>query len=61
MPAITDWNKKIDKEKFAPAFAKWDFGWLNVPELIEKQMPYTNSRWLTAILFHNGHLDASHY
>lgn len=36
MPSITDWNKKIDKQKFAPEFAKWNFGWLNVPELIEK-------------------------
>ncbi|USK58193.1 flavin-dependent oxidoreductase [Peribacillus asahii] len=34
MPSRADWNREIDKEKFAPAFAKWDFGWLNVPELI---------------------------
>ncbi|WP_160723042.1 flavin-dependent oxidoreductase [Bacillus sp. USDA818B3_A] len=35
MPSRADWNKKIDKEVFAPAFASWDFGWLNVPKLIE--------------------------
>ncbi|WP_373893562.1 flavin-dependent oxidoreductase [Virgibacillus sp. CBA3643] len=33
MPSRADWNRKIDKEKFAPAFADWDFGWLNVPQL----------------------------
>ncbi|MFG6118075.1 MULTISPECIES: flavin-dependent oxidoreductase [Thalassobacillus] len=31
-----DWNRKIDKEKFAPHFAGWDFGWLDVPQLIEE-------------------------
>ncbi|MFC4798424.1 flavin-dependent oxidoreductase [Neobacillus sp. GCM10023253] len=36
MPDRADWNKKIDKEKFAPHFAAWDFGWLNVPQLIEE-------------------------
>ncbi|MED4228398.1 flavin-dependent oxidoreductase [Neobacillus cucumis] len=36
MPSRADWNRKIDKEKFAPAFASWDFGWLNVPKLIEE-------------------------
>ncbi|MFJ8265411.1 flavin-dependent oxidoreductase [Peribacillus asahii] len=35
MPSRADWNREIDKKKFAPAFARWDFGWLNVPELIE--------------------------
>ncbi|RID84299.1 flavin-dependent oxidoreductase [Peribacillus asahii] len=35
MPSRADWNREIDKEKFAPAFSKWDFDWLNVPELIE--------------------------
>lgn len=35
MPSRADWNREIDREKFAPAFARWDFGWLNVPELIE--------------------------
>ncbi|WP_210238488.1 flavin-dependent oxidoreductase [Aquibacillus sediminis] len=36
MPSRTDWNKKIDKGKFASEFEEWDFGWLNVPELIEE-------------------------
>jgi 5-methylphenazine-1-carboxylate 1-monooxygenase len=36
MPSRADWNKEIDKNKFAPAFANWNFGWLNVPQLIEK-------------------------
>lgn len=36
MPSRADWNKEIDKNKFAPAFANWNFGWLNVPQLIEQ-------------------------
>lgn len=36
MPDRADWNKEIDKEKFAPAFKNWDFGWLNVPRIIEE-------------------------
>ncbi|WP_102346297.1 flavin-dependent oxidoreductase [Bacillus sp. Marseille-P3661] len=36
MPSRADWNRKIDKEVFAPAFANWDFGWLNVPKLIKE-------------------------
>ncbi len=36
MPSRADWNKEIDKGKFASAFANWDFGWLNVPKLIEE-------------------------
>lgn len=35
-PSRSDWNRKVDKEVFAPAFADWDFGWLNVPKLIEE-------------------------
>jgi 2-polyprenyl-6-methoxyphenol hydroxylase-like FAD-dependent oxidoreductase len=35
MPSRADWNKKVEKKKFAPAFADWNFGWLNVPRLIE--------------------------
>lgn len=54
VPPRADWNQKIDKEVFAPAFAKWDFGWLNVPRLIEEteavyQFPMVDrdplSRW----------------
>ena len=36
MPDRADWNKEIDKENFAPAFKNWDFGWLNVPKIIEE-------------------------
>lgn len=36
MPDRADWNKEIDKEKFAPAFKNWNFGWLNVAEVIEQ-------------------------
>ncbi|TDK60828.1 flavin-dependent oxidoreductase [Bacillus salipaludis] len=36
LPSRADWNKKISKDIFAPAFASWDFGWLNVPKLIEQ-------------------------
>lgn len=36
MPSRADWNRKVNKEVFAPAFASWDFGWLNVPKLIEE-------------------------
>ena len=35
-PTKTDWTKSVPKETFAPEFAEWDFGWLSVPELIEK-------------------------
>ncbi|WP_338472452.1 flavin-dependent oxidoreductase [Niallia sp. XMNu-256] len=36
VPPRSDWNRKVDKEVFAPAFSNWDFGWLNVPKLIEE-------------------------
>lgn len=36
MPDRADWNKKIDTEKFAPAFKNWDFCWLNIPKIIEE-------------------------
>lgn len=36
MSSRADWNQKIDKQKFASKFASWDFGWLNVPKLIEE-------------------------
>jgi hypothetical protein len=35
-PSKTDWTKSVPKETFAPEFAEWDFGWLSVPDLIEK-------------------------
>ena len=30
-----DWNRKGDKASFAPAFADWNFDFLNVPQLID--------------------------
>lgn len=33
-PDRSDWNKRVDKEIFADAFSKWNFGWLDVPGLI---------------------------
>ncbi|MCT2536734.1 flavin-dependent oxidoreductase [Aquibacillus koreensis] len=35
MPPRADWNHAVDKEKFLPKFAKWDFGWLDVPQVIK--------------------------
>jgi 2-polyprenyl-6-methoxyphenol hydroxylase and related FAD-dependent oxidoreductases len=32
----TDWNRIANKEDFAPAFANWEFDWINVPQIIEK-------------------------
>ncbi|KAK4893800.1 hypothetical protein LTR27_007825 [Elasticomyces elasticus] len=35
-PEKPDWTISVSKDKFAGAFDKWTFGFLNVPELIEK-------------------------
>jgi 2-polyprenyl-6-methoxyphenol hydroxylase-like FAD-dependent oxidoreductase len=35
-PTKADWTKSVPKETFAPEFSEWDFGWLSVPDLIEK-------------------------
>lgn len=32
----TDWNRKANKEDFAPPFAQWKFDWIDVPLLIEQ-------------------------
>ncbi|SMP20503.1 flavin-dependent oxidoreductase [Shimia sagamensis] len=29
-----DWNRKVDAARFADDFTNWDFGWINIPELI---------------------------
>lgn len=29
-----DWNKEVSINKFAASFADWDFGWVNIPEII---------------------------
>ena len=34
-PIPRDWNRRADKEHFAPAFKNWKFDWLDVPALIE--------------------------
>ena len=34
-PIPRDWNRRADKEQFAPAFKDWRFDWLDVPALIE--------------------------
>ena len=33
-PIPRDWNRRADKEQFAPAFRDWRFDWLDVPALI---------------------------
>lgn len=33
-PIPRDWNRRADKEQFAPAFEDWRFDWLDVPKLI---------------------------
>jgi len=35
-PPRSDWNKKVDKSVFCEPFASWDFGWLNIPDLINR-------------------------
>lgn len=32
--AKEDWNRRVDVSRFNRDFADWDFGWINVPELI---------------------------
>ncbi len=34
-PIPRDWNRRADKEHFAPAFKGWRFDWLDVPALIQ--------------------------
>lgn len=34
-PPKRDWNKKVNKEIFLPAFSSWKFDWLDVPAIIE--------------------------
>ncbi len=33
-PERQDWSKEVSREKFAPHFADWHFGWVDVPALI---------------------------
>lgn len=32
--AASDWNRQVDIETFMPAFASWDFDWLDIPRLV---------------------------
>ena len=34
-PSRSDWNKRVDKTVFSEAFKYWNFGWLDVPGLID--------------------------
>ena len=31
----SDWNTQVDIDKFLPAFADWDFDWLDIPALVQ--------------------------
>ena len=33
-PPKQDWNREVDRNKFAPRFANWKFDWLDAPALI---------------------------
>jgi 2-polyprenyl-6-methoxyphenol hydroxylase-like FAD-dependent oxidoreductase len=33
-PPKQDWNREVDRAKFAPRFTDWKFDWLDVPKLI---------------------------
>jgi hypothetical protein len=33
--ANSDWNKSVDRSVFSPAFADWQYDWLDIPALIE--------------------------
>jgi 5-methylphenazine-1-carboxylate 1-monooxygenase len=35
-PPRSDWNRRVDKEVFREPFANWNWGWLNVPDLIDR-------------------------
>lgn len=34
-----DWNRQVEKSVFLPAFASWQFDWLNIPALIAAAGP----------------------
>ena len=34
LPA-SDWNRKVDKSRFSEPFASWNWGWIDIPALIE--------------------------
>jgi len=34
-PPGTDWNRKVDKSVFAPAFRTWKWDWIDIPAIID--------------------------
>lgn len=34
--AKEDWNREVTSDRFAESFSDWDFGWVNIPELIRE-------------------------
>ena len=34
-PPKTDWNRKVDKATFSKPFDSWNWGWIDIPALIE--------------------------
>ena len=38
-PPPQDWNRQVDRSRFADRFANWRFGWLDVPALIAAAHP----------------------
>ncbi|AQV92954.1 flavin-dependent oxidoreductase [Cupriavidus necator] len=34
-PPRSDWNKQVDKSVFRPAFADWQWDWIDIPALID--------------------------
>jgi len=35
-PSRADWNRRVEKDMFRAPFQSWNFGWLNVPQLIDQ-------------------------
>jgi len=33
-PELQDWNREVPVEKFAEPFADWNFGWIDIPQII---------------------------
>lgn len=33
-PAPSDWNRAVSQEEFLPHFLDWDYGWIDVPQII---------------------------
>jgi 2-polyprenyl-6-methoxyphenol hydroxylase-like FAD-dependent oxidoreductase len=66
-PGEEDWNRLADKRVFQDAFASWNWGWIDIPALIEKtelvyEFPLVDKdplgRWSYGRMTHLG--DAAH-